>query len=129
MTTPLIWIIDDDPIYRMIVCAMINQCLSGIETEEFETVEAAVERLAQNRITPNVVLLDINIPAAGGWFFLPPYESSLCLTGSTQLYICSSSINPLDIKRAKDHPCVADFIEKPLSDSFFQAIKQHLPKS
>jgi CheY-like chemotaxis protein len=66
---------------------------------------------------PAIIFLDLDMPLMSGWDFLDTY-ASLTNEVSGQLpyiYILSSSINPRDYSRAKNHPLVKDMLTKPLT--------------
>ncbi len=118
--SPLIWIIDDDDLFIMITRNNIRRAASLVETEVFhdglESMDCLKERIANEGVLPNIILLDINMPIADGWHFLANY----ILLGEDirkkiNLFVCTSSIDPKDIHRAKEFGDVIDFKEKPLS--------------
>jgi hypothetical protein len=55
------------------------------------------------------------MPICNGWEFLELFRNLKAnSTGNIQLYILSSSINPIDIEKSKNDPDVIAFLEKPL---------------
>jgi len=51
-----------------------------------------------------------------GWEFLDEF-SNISYKHNIRVYILSSSINSIDIKRAKEYSVVRDYITKPLTDT------------
>lgn len=122
MNSKKIWIIDDDPIFRMIVSTIAKNARSPWEVEEFETVQLANTALHESTEIPDAILLDVNIPVGGGWVFLEEFERLRCEKGNSPLYVCSSSIDESDKQRAAQSLCVRQFIEKPLPFDFFDGL-------
>ena len=67
----------------------------------------------ENQKTPDLVLLDINMPVLNGWDFLEKLEEKNLPT-NPNIAMLTTSINPLDRQRAIEHPLVFDFLIKPL---------------
>ena len=68
------------------------------------------------RVIPQVILLDLNMPVMNGWEFLNKLaEYDFPALKKSTLYIVSSSINPVDLERSKQFNLVHDFIVKPIS--------------
>jgi CheY-like chemotaxis protein len=61
-----ILIVEDEPIFRSIVVR--NLRVRGFDVEEVENTNAAIALLASS--TPDVILLDINLPGPSGWELL-----------------------------------------------------------
>lgn len=78
-------------------------------------------------IKPELIFLDINMPAMNGWEFLDEYEKlDHSLTGVIKIFILSTSSNELDIDKGLTHEFVLDFIKKPLSkDVLTDVINKH----
>ncbi|GAK88536.1 two-component response regulator [Nonlabens ulvanivorans] len=116
-------IIDDDKLYVSLIKMLINKNELAQELLVFENGKQAFEyfekALAGDNVTalPEVVLLDLNMPIMDGWEFLEalePYANELkesCL----KLNVVSSTINPEEMNKARNHAIVNDFITKPIS--------------
>lgn len=74
--------------------------------------------------SPELILLDINMPVMNGWEFLqsyvPMYSEKLV---KTKIVILSSTIDPEDFALAKQYPVVVQFISKPLSIENLEELK------
>ncbi len=87
---------------------VMHECLNGKEGVEF------FEEL-QNKpdsVTPDIILLDLNMPIIDGWQFLEEFKQ---FNSSAQIYIMSSSNYPEDIQNASNYPLVKGYIVKPLT--------------
>ncbi|MEZ4826822.1 MAG: response regulator [Bacteroidia bacterium] len=65
---------------------------------------------------PDVVFLDINMPAMNAWEFLEEYKTLQPLfPHKVSLFILSSSVYRKDIERSSQYEAVTDYIIKPLN--------------
>lgn len=111
-----IYIIDDDDIF--VVLSKINLERLGYNGKVtfFENGADATEQIAIDLKTgnlPDLILLDLNMPIVDGWQFLEYYQQ-LTPMPNTPIYMLSSSIDPLDIEKAKQYKSVVDFVSKPI---------------
>ncbi len=111
-------IIDDDPIFIFGAKRMMELSDFCNSFMVFKNGQEAINNLkpimnaGQN--VPDVILLDINMPIMDGWQFLDEFvkiESHKKMT----IYIVSSSIDPVDIKRAERYDNITNYIIKPIS--------------
>lgn len=73
-------------------------------------------------LSPDYILLDLNLPFLDGFYFLDEFESLSNSTKSkTKIVILSCSIHPTDREKAKKYEYVADFFLKPI-------LKEDLPR-
>ena len=120
-TIKLACIIDDDVIYICLVRKIIeskNLC-SGIIVfndgeQSINYFESLLKQLDNNEV-PDIIFLDLNMPIMDGWEFLERFKLiKHKLPKEISLYVVSSSINPMDVNRAKATPTVNDYLVKPV---------------
>ncbi|MEO6548961.1 MAG: response regulator [Ferruginibacter sp.] len=128
-----ILLVDDDEPTNFISNMLLEEaaCCNHIQVEE--SGKAALEYLTQsNRTTiddpeglpyPDLIFLDINMPAMNGWEFLEKYrELSPRLKKTVVIIMLTTSINPDDKLRADYIPFVSGFANKPLTSTMIRGL-------
>ncbi|WP_281225219.1 response regulator [Flavobacterium aquiphilum] len=120
MSLKTIWVIDDDPIYQIIVNKIISKSELFLSFSSFENGKIAIDTLKKmldkNEVLPNIILLDINMPIMDGWEFMD--EMVLLkskINNPIQIYIVSSSIALEDKNKAKEYPEIIAYLSKPIT--------------
>ena len=122
-------IIDDDSIYVNLVKRIIdtkklcnNLLIFNDGKESIDYFEALLQNLTADKI-PDIIFLDLNMPIMDGWEFLELFTKIKPRFNKTiTLYVVSSSINPVDVERAKSLSSVTDYLVKPVNIDDFETI-------
>ncbi|MDG2433405.1 response regulator [Flavobacterium sp.] len=112
-----ILIIDDDPIYRMIVSKTIERIDIEMQIEHCENGQCGLDLLKELSTTdkPIIVLLDINMPLVNGWDFLELIiQNKFYDISALSIYIVSSSTDESDLIKAKKYNFLKGFVHKPI---------------
>lgn len=120
-----IFIIDDDPIYRMIVSKMISIIDSSVIIKQCENGEIGLSKLENLKNADHniIVLLDINMPILDGWEVLDEIEkSNFYNLHQLRIYTVSSSTDESDIQKSKKYKLLNGFFSKPLSKEAIKTI-------
>jgi CheY-like chemotaxis protein len=123
----IVYIVDDDPVFRFATTKTINICYPGLQIKTFINGLQIIEHLVTLEDTdlPGYIFLDINMPQMNGWQFLEAYKSLRKLEKSgTRIFMLSSSIDPSDIERSNFNPLVEKYLVKPLSPEMIFSIFQ-----
>jgi len=118
-----VFIIDDDPIQHSIASILMKKYSEGTKYESFINAGKALDELAEHVNDPvelpDVILLDLNMPAIDGWKFLKFYEELVPrLKKAINIFVISSSVDQRDISRAEGYSFVKGFYSKPLTPDF-----------
>jgi len=122
-------IIDDDSMYVNLVKKIIqtkelcrNLLVFENGKEALSYFEAILKNL-KNEAIPEIIFLDLNMPIMDGWEFLNSFTQIKNKLGKTiTLYVVSSSINPMDMERAKKISSIKGYIIKPIALDDLEAI-------
>ncbi len=116
-------IIDDDIIYVNLVKKLIQLKKLCNNILVFKNGKEALDFFKNSNSIPDLILLDLNMPIMNGWEFLEKFNPlKKNLDQNTNLYVVSSSINPVDSQKAKSIDGVMDYITKPISLKSFERI-------
>lgn len=122
-------IIDDDDMYVNLVKKIIetkNLCQNLMVFQNGQDAlsyfKAILSSLDKNAI-PEIIFLDLNMPVMDGWEFLENFTKiKNKFEKVITLYIVSSSINPVDVERAKSINSVKDYLIKPVTIEDLESI-------
>jgi len=114
---PLICIIDDDKIYQFLLTNIINSNKLAEEIITLSNGEKAIQYLSNNRAIdeniPDVIFLDVNMPIMDGWQFIEEYAGiKKEIKKKIVIIMFSSSLNLIDIERARKINEISDYIVK-----------------
>lgn len=115
-----ILLVDDDTTYLFITKKILEQQQNVEQINTFMNGLEALTYLKQHskeeNILPNILFLDLFMPIMDGWEFLNEFtEVKSNNLNKITIYICTSSISPHDVERAKKISSVSDYIIKPIS--------------
>lgn len=127
--TKKVWIVDDDPAFQLITKTNIIRTGIPVNLQTYSNGKEALDSVIsgviddQDKESPTVILLDINMPIYDGWYFLDGLSRLTDeIKNKIRLYVCSSSIDPADVSRSESNQNVAGFLEKPVPLSLLKSI-------
>jgi CheY-like chemotaxis protein len=122
----LTYIIDDDPIFVIVLKKLLAKMNIFKEVKNLKNGLEALNDLNTvndgQKIFPDVIFLDLNMPVLDGWQFLEelektPYKDKL------NIYVVSSTIDNREIVKCENYDSVKNFISKPTnSDDLNKAL-------
>ncbi len=116
-----VMLIDDCEVDRMQCERLLGKARFAMRLFRYPAAKQAltdlVERASQND-SPDVVLLDLNMPSMDGFEFLDAASQSLGDSlGGTKVVMMSDAMIEADQRRAESHPAVRMVLHKPLDRS------------
>lgn len=122
-------IIDDDPIFvfgakRLMELANFSESFLVFNNgmDAIEHMKTLINNDNGNDM-PEIMLLDLNMPIMDGWQFLEEFIQIKPKKPLT-IYIVSSSIDPIDLERAKRYQEITDYVIKPINVNDLNKITQ-----
>ena len=107
----ILFIVDDDPIFRYMCRHFVAEFVAENNIYEFVNGKEALENIHQK---PTHIFLDINMPILDGWQFLDEIlKFDICK--EIEISIVSSSIDPQDYEKFQKFKLLKSFIQKPLN--------------
>lgn len=128
MTSETVWVVDDDPIFRMIFGMTLKKCYPKMKVVEYEDGQKACSAFSgcieSGKELPFSIFMDINMPLMDGWECMDEIQSLIESLDeyNPPIYIVSSSINPDDERRANAHPITSGYLVKPITIEVFKEI-------
>ncbi|WP_219009726.1 response regulator [Aquimarina litoralis] len=128
-------LIDDDKAINFFNERVVTRHNSFDNVNTVQSGEAALQYLAnvenKQAIKPDLIFLDINMPAMNGWEFLVEFAKlKKSITDGIKVILLSTSSNPDDVNQSIKNHSVDDFINKPLSlDLLDDVIEKHFSKN
>jgi CheY-like chemotaxis protein len=122
-----VMLIDDNDIDNLINSRIITAHNFASFVDVRTTTESALEHLrtlaADSPHIPTVIFLDLNMPIMDGFAFLEEFEKMAAhIRSGCKVVVLSSSISPDDINKASTNAYVIKYINKPLNESYLDAI-------
>jgi CheY-like chemotaxis protein len=120
---PTIMLIDDNEIDNLINQKMIEAAAISEKIFTYTSAKSGLEFLKNmekldlaDKILPDLIFLDIDMPLMDGFQFLDEFEKfSPTLKKKCKIIMLTSSINPQDYNLAKKYNTVKLFLNKPLA--------------
>ncbi|HXA01940.1 MAG TPA: response regulator [Cytophagaceae bacterium] len=125
----MVMLVDDSGIDNFVNKTMIKQNLTDNIVIK-DTVKDALNylRMESDKIQniPDLIFLDINLPALSGFDFLKEYENlSESIKNKSKIIVLSSSDKPEDIEQMMSNKYVKDYLIKPMSPEAIENIKHY----
>jgi CheY-like chemotaxis protein len=113
-------LIDDDEIFVLLTSKFIEGTGLVEHIQTFDNGLDAIEFFSKNWQTaseiPEIMLVDLSMPILDGWQFIEEFAAiKKNINKRIDIYVCTSSISPNDVERAKNISDIVDFLIKPIS--------------
>ncbi|PRY53658.1 CheY-like chemotaxis protein [Arcticibacter pallidicorallinus] len=112
-------LIDDSYVDNLINSKIIESLHFADEVKIINSPFEAINYLkdaARTGELPDIIFLDIRMPAMNGFEFMNKLEPiKHLLPSNLKIYMLSSSLDPSDLRKVKENNLVTNFIGKPLT--------------
>lgn len=113
-----VYIVDDDLVSQFATLYAIKKIDTKCDIIAFDGAMEALEVIKQDVDARNVqliIVLDLVMPNVDGWAFLSLLQEHLVTNALVKTYVLSAFRKSADRERAKNHPLITGFFDKPLS--------------
>lgn len=109
----------------------VQVCLNGKEAIDYICNKGKFESENNKYPSPQLILLDINMPVMDGWEFIEAYQNlDIAYKRNIVIVMLSSSFNPADKAKADSIPDIAAFRQKPMSrEALFEIVGNYFPEA
>lgn len=120
-------LIDDSYIDNLINRKILNsnnyaETITVIDSPE-DALKFVHDSLISGNDIPEIIFLDLRMPVMNGFEFLKAFAELPDLKPDLiKIFVLSSSLDPKDLKKIKEHPLVSKFIGKPLTKQALEEI-------
>jgi len=108
-------LIDDNYIDNFVTRKILE---GGNFAETITVVRSATEAinfLREGTVKPDVIFLDVRMPLMSGFEFLEEFDKINIDKSNIRIFMLSSSLDPVDMRKSTDNKYITQFIHKPLT--------------
>ncbi len=108
-------LIDDNYIDNFVTRKILE---GGNFAETIIVVRSATEAINSLRdgiVKPDVIFLDVRMPLMIGFEFLDEFDKINIDKSNIRIFMLSSSLDPVDMRKSTDNKYITQFIHKPLT--------------
>ena len=125
MALKKVLLVDDDVAFHFLQKIVLNENNIRCQIDSVYHGHEALRYMEDCNGSPDLILLDLNMPKWDGLDFLEACRQCGRLPHYTKIFIVSSSQMPEDRERALSYKFVTGYIEKPLNNQSVKAILAH----
>lgn len=115
-------LIDDNYIDNFVTRKILEGSNFVDEIIVVRSATEAIEGLSNGSIKPDVIFLDVRMPLMGGFEFLDEYDKIDIDKNAIKIFMLSSSLDPLDMRKSSDNKYITQFIHKPLTQKALEEL-------
>lgn len=115
-------LIDDDYIDNFVTHKIMETSNFAENVIVSRSAREAITSLSAGTLKPDVIFLDVRMPMMSGFEFLEEYDKLNIDKSAIKIFMLSSSLDPLDMKRSMDNKYITQFIHKPLTQKVLEEL-------
>jgi CheY-like chemotaxis protein len=117
-------LIDDNYIDNFVTRKILEVSKFAEEIIVVRSADEAINSLRDGTVIPDVIFLDIRMPFMSGFEFLEAYDKINIDKKNVKIFMLSSSLDPVDIRKSLDNKYITQFIHKPLTQKAIEELCQ-----
>jgi CheY-like chemotaxis protein len=117
-------LIDDNYIDNFVTRKILEASNFAENITVVRSAQEAISALSDGTIKPDVIFLDVRMPGMGGFEFLEDYDKINFDKTGIKIFMLSSSLDPLDMRKSTDNKYITQFIHKPLTQKVLEELCQ-----
>jgi len=116
-------LIDDNYIDNFVTRRILESSNFAEKIIVQQSATAAIDAIRDGSIRPDVIFLDLRMPLMNGFEFLQEYDKLREQDKTaTKIFMLSSSLDPVDVKRSGQNKYITQFIHKPLTQKILEEL-------
>jgi len=115
-------LIDDNYIDNFVTRKILEASNFAESITVVRSAQEAIAALGNKSIQPDVIFLDVRMPGMGGFEFLEDYDKIEIDKTDIKIFMLSSSLDPLDMRKSTDNKYITQFIHKPLTQKALEEL-------
>jgi CheY-like chemotaxis protein len=115
-------LIDDNYIDNFVTRKIIEGSNFAESIIVVSSATEAINSLRDGTVKPDVIFLDVRMPLMSGFEFLEEYDKIDIDKENTKIFMLSSSLDPLDMRKSTDNKYITQFIHKPLTQKALEEL-------
>jgi len=115
-------LIDDNYIDNFVTRKIIEGSNFAESIVVVRSATEAINSLRDGLVKPDVIFLDVRMPLMSGFEFLDEYDKIAIDKENIKIFMLSSSLDPLDLRKSTDNKYITQFIHKPLTQKALEEL-------
>ncbi|HEY8780693.1 MAG TPA: response regulator [Mucilaginibacter sp.] len=115
-------LIDDNYIDNFVTRKILESANFAESIIVVRSATDAINSLRDGSVKPDVIFLDVRMPLMGGFEFLEEYDKLNIDKSNIKIFMLSSSLDPLDLRKSMDNKYITQFMHKPLTQKALEEL-------
>jgi len=115
-------LIDDNYIDNFVTRRILESGHFADEIVVRQSPADAIESIREREVIPDVIFLDVRMPTMTGFEFLLEYDKLDDDLKGAKVFMLSSSLDPIDLKKSIENKYITQFLHKPLTHKILEEL-------